>query len=312
MQRDDDATAQMAAAGALRVTRASYPLHIAAGAMVAALAGSAQGQPSETAAQQLAALHALVLDPARTFSISKTLAELNEIETRLGPESTDRGEVAFLCGLVEEKAGRAETSIPASIEALRIDGAHPFLSPEDRLMTNYRVAKQSKAQDNCQTAIPYYQRVVALMADDTKLTDGQRFGVRGDLGYCLHEVGKYIEARALNQTLLADSMRVFGPEDRRLLPTLINLAQNNYELHDVAAARASLQQVLAIATPLHDTDHVDTALFQLGVLAYENGEPDEARRLMRQRLRLAEQDGDADSIANAKRDLDILEEKLAH
>ena len=57
--------------GALRLIRSSYCSHIAAGAMAVAVAASALGQPSETVAQQLAALHALVLDPLRTFSISQ-------------------------------------------------------------------------------------------------------------------------------------------------------------------------------------------------------------------------------------------------
>ena len=106
-------------------------------------------------------------------------------------------------------------------------------------------------------------------------------------------------------------MRAFGPDDKRLLRTLVNLAQNDYELHDRAAARADLERMLAVATALHDSGHVDTALFQLGVLAYEGGKADEARELMRRRLFLAEASGDAARIRAARRDLDELERKLA-
>lgn len=287
-----------------------YP-HIAAGALAMVLAAPALGQPSGPVAQQLAALHALVLNPVRSFSVSRTLAELDDIEARTVPDSAERGEVAFLRGLVEQKAGRPDSSVPPSIEALRIDGAHPFLSPHERLMTHYRVASQAKAQGDCRTAIPFYQRLVALVAADATLTDSQRLGVRADLGYCRHEVGEYAAALALNRVLPADAERAFGPEDGRLLPMLINIAQNSYELQDAASARATLQRVLAVATALHDADHVDAALFQLGVLACEGGEPDEARRLMRQRLHLAEQDGDRNRIRRARRDLDVLEDKLA-
>ncbi len=213
--------------------------------------------------------------------------------------------------MIDQKAARPGPSIKVSVEALRIDDVHPFLSPHERLMTNYRVASQAKDEGDCRTAASYYERTLPLAVADAALTDSQRLSLRGDLGYCLHEVGRYADARAVNRALLDDAARVFGPGDRRLLPVLVNLAQNDYDLHEPEAARADLDRMLALATALHDAGHVDTALFQLGVLAYEGGRADEARRLMGHRLALAEASGDADRIHAARRDLDELERKLA-
>ena len=138
-----------------------FRMQALAAALTAVLCGHAQAQVPDPVSRQLADLHALLLDPSRMFSISRSLAELEAIQPQTAPDSRERGEVFFLRGLVEQKAERPGPSVKSSIEALRIDDATPFLSPHERLMTHYRVASQAKDEGNCRTAIPYYQRGAA-------------------------------------------------------------------------------------------------------------------------------------------------------
>ena len=97
-----------------------------------------------------------------------------------------------------------------------------------------------------------------------------------ELAYCLHEAGRYAQARALNEATLAAQMKRSGAESAALLPVLNNLAQNEYELKDDAAAEATLQRMLAIATAAGDGEHADSALMQLGALSFETGHGEQA------------------------------------
>jgi tetratricopeptide (TPR) repeat protein len=259
---------------------------------------------------QLQALADRLLDPNSMISISASLAELDTIEPHTAPDSVERGRVDHLRALVEWKAHRLDASIGHYTAALRIDAKTPFLSADERLMANYNAAKQAEHNGECKIALPFYQTAAALMAPDPSHSESQRLGIQESIGYCLHELGRFEEARHVNTAVLAGGERLFGLADPKLIPVLINLAQNDYELHQPAAARAGLQRVLAIATQAGDAEHVDSALFQLGVLAFEAGQPDEARRYMTRRLTLARAAGDAARIQRAQDDLDVLEDKL--
>ncbi len=268
---------------------------------------AAEGGPT---AGRLAAIHALVFDPQATFSVRAVLADLDGIEPLTAPDSAERGEVLRLRSFVEGKGGRAEDSIRHGEEALRLDVAHPFLPRADRVSLHYGVARQAEAAGRCETAIPHYQAVLPLLAENGTSLDGQ-LGTRQRLAFCLHEAGRFAEARQANESLLADSRALFPPDDPKTFPARINLAQNQYSLRDAAAARATLESLLADATRAHNAETTDTALFQLGVLAFEAGRPGEALGLMDRRLSLARAAGDAKRIAVAERDLQTLHDKLA-
>jgi len=145
-------------------------------------------------------------------------------------------------------------------------------------------------------------------ADD--FTENQRLGVRERLGYCLHEVGRFAEARTLNEIVLARGAPLFGQDSPKLMVVLTNLAQSCHELKDMGGARSYLDRWLAIAMHAGATEQIEQALFQEGVLAFETGAPDEARAFMQTRVLVATQSGDAERIQTARQDLDILEQKL--
>jgi len=71
-----------------------------------------------------------------------------------------------------------------------------------------------------------------------------------------------------------------------------------------------LRRALAIARKAGDDDVADDALFQLGVLAFERGDLDGARRWMRQRTDAALQAQDDERLARAKADADELERRI--
>jgi tetratricopeptide (TPR) repeat protein len=267
--------------------------------------------PPDGASARLDALAARVMDPTAMLSVSATLAQLDEIEPQTAPGSVDRGRVANLRGLIEYKGHRVRPSIEHYTAALGIDAQTPFLNAQDRLMANYNIATQAESAGQCEQAVPYFRTVAALMAADPSQTEAKRLGVQERLGYCLHELKRYAEAQQVNQAVLAGGESLYGPNDPKLMTVLINLAQNDYELHQPDAARGLLQRVLAIATASGDADRVDTALFQLGVLAFESGSPGEATQLMTRRLQLAKTSGDPSRVHRAQEDLDILEEKAA-
>jgi len=96
----------------------------------------------------------------------------------------------------------------------------------------------------------------------------------------------------------------------RLTTVLVNIAQNSYLLGRLDESEAALRRALAIARKAGDDDVADDALFQLGVLAFERGDLDGARRWMRQRTDAALQAQDDERLARAKADADELERRI--
>ena len=111
-------------------------------------------------------------------------------------------------------------------------------------------------------------------------TQTQILGVYEDEGYLLHEQKKYREALQANQRLLPVAReRLQALGQPELLRGLLtNLAQNSYELGDMEQARGYLQQRLDIALQAQDHDTVYDCYFQLMVLAHEQGQPQQARQ----------------------------------
>jgi tetratricopeptide (TPR) repeat protein len=268
----------------------------------------AGGEAAELA--RLRELHRTLMDPEQTFSIRATLAELDALEARI-PEgdSPARGEFNFLRGYLHSRREEAEEAVRFTREALRIDAAIPFLEEGDRTYALYRLATNAKAAQAWDTAVTAYERVIPRLAEDAQFDDGQRLGVQADFGYCLHEAGKYAEALTINKATLARGEALYGADSPELLVVITNLAQNAYELKDFAAARAFLERRLATATRHQEVSHVDDSLFQLGVLAFEEGKPQEAEDFMQRRLELARKSGDEARIEAAEEDLRILHEK---
>ena len=263
-----------------------------------------------SAAERLAAVHARVFDPNATFSVRAVLSELDDIEAVTTPGSRERGQILRLRSFVEEKGGRREDSIRHGEDALGIEATHPFLSLEDKVSLHYGIARQAEAAGRCAVAIPHYRAALPLMAENGTSPNGQ-LGTRQRLAFCLHEAGQFAEARRVNEALLADSRALLAPDDPRTFPARTNLAQNEYSLGDTAGARTTLESLLSDAERAQDAETIDTALFQLGVLAFEGGRASEALDFMDRRLALARASRDAARLAAAQRDLQTLHDKLS-
>lgn len=272
--------------------------------------GTASTASSDPVAR-LTQINELVMDRNRSFSISATLAELDALEPRLpsGDEAA-RGRLAYLRGFVLFRAGRAEESLSAAAVALRIDEATAFLSAHERSRFLYNVATQAEDMGRWATAIDAYREAVDHFDADPSVTRDQRLGTRERLAFCLHEAGRHAEAMAVNREVLAGGESLFGPDSDKLLTVVTNLAQNAHALGEPAEARIFLDRRLDIATRHGVQDHIDEALFQLGVLAYETGDAGEAESFMKRRLELAEASGNRSRIADAREDLDELYRKL--
>lgn len=261
-------------------------------------------------ADRLAAIRTMVLDPATRFSVRAVLAELDTIEPLTAVESADRGRVMQLRSFVENKGERAEDSIRHGEDALRIQAVHPFLDLDDQVSLRYSLARQAERLGRCGAAIPQYRAVLPLMAQNGVSQSGQ-LGTRQRLAFCLHDAGQFAEAREINRAILAEAMALFPASDPRTFTARINLAQNEYELGDAAAARTVLERLLTDATAANDADTMDKSLFQLGVLAFEGHHHADALGFMERRLALARDSGDPARITAAREALDVLHDKLS-
>ncbi|MDR2690526.1 MAG: tetratricopeptide repeat protein [Azoarcus sp.] len=279
-------------------------------ALMMALGLSCNASGGTTVLERLREMHQMLMDPEQIFSISATMTELDALAAKIpSGDSPARGEVDFLRGYVHGRKGESAEAVHFTREALRIDAVTSFLTENDRNYALYRLAVNAKDAGEWEIAIDAYKRVIPRFARNPALDDSQRLGMQENLGFCLHEAGKYAEAMTINKKVLAGGERLFGAKSPELLNVINNLAQNAYELKDYVAARIYLERRLKIAAQHEEVFHVDDSLFQLGVLAFEQGQPKEAEDFMKRRLELARKSGDEDRIKNAEEDLRVLYEK---
>jgi tetratricopeptide (TPR) repeat protein len=287
-----------------RIPRLSAALRRVA-LIAAVLAGPAA---AETANDKIKVLHDLIMNPDSRLSASDTLTMFDLVDA--APGSRDAGRIDHLRAVIEAKVGPIDDAIRHGENALTIDAAQPFLEPKERMHLEYDVGNLYLAKQDCLDAIPHYRKSITFMTTANGVTEDQKLGTEEQVAYCLHEVKDYAAARDLNQKVLDAGAILHGAHSPLLIAGLVNLAQNEYALGDHAAARASLERVLDIATTANDAEKVDVSLFQLGVLAFEDGRKDEAVKLMERRLELAKAIGNADRIAAAQAALDELHKKL--
>jgi len=251
------------------------------------------------------------MDPSQVFSISATLTELDSLEKKIAAgDQQARGELNYLRGFVLYRAGRSTASLPHSLEALRIDTLRPFLADNERTRLTYDIALRAEESGDWATAIEFYEKAIPLFDSASEYSEDQRLALRERKAYCLHEAGRYSEALALNKQVLEAGENLFGPDSEKLLVVITNISQNAYALSDLKTARRFLDRVLTIATKHNRQTHMANALFQLGVLSFEQGQFKEAEDFMKRRLALARNSGVSSRITDAQEDLDALYEKM--
>lgn len=273
-----------------------------------------RSSPAQQFAQRFTPLRDTVYDEGAMFSgsaMSADLAALRPLAETLGAESAELAELLWLQFVVYSKRQMDDEGLPLGLRALAIRSARGSLTPTDRYQQHYALGESALQSEEYDTAIDHL-RQAAHWADQegAALSMEQKLGIREEIGYALHEAGRFSQALAHNQQLLADAQAAFGTStDVRLSGLINNLAQNAYELGDHAAARSHLAQRLALGQALHDDDIVLDTLFQQGVLAHETGDAALARSLFEQRVAMAHVSGDEDLLAETQATLAELAER---
>lgn len=270
--------------------------------------------PAHRFARRFTPLRDTVYDANAMFSGSAMSADLEALlplAERLGPESAELADLLWLQFVVLAKRQMDTEGLPLGLRALAIRSTRDALTPTDRYEQHYAIGKSALRAEDYDTAIDHLRQAAHWSADPSAtLSLDQKLGMREEMGYALHEAGRFAEALAHNQQLLADAQSALdsGP-DRRFSGLINNLAQNAYELGDHAQALAYLQQRLALGQALQDNDIMLDTLFQQGVLAHETGNAAGARSLFEQRVALAQASGDNDLLEEAQARLDELIER---
>lgn len=270
--------------------------------------------PADKFARRFNPLRDTVYDADAMFSgsaMSEDLEALLPLAVRMGTESAELADLLWLQFVVFAKRQLSDEGLPLGLRALAIRIARGGLTPTDRYEQHYAIGKSAVQAEAYDTAIEHLQQAAEWSAHaSATLSLDQKLGIREEIGYALHEAGRFAEALAHNQLLLADAQSAFGTAtDERLSGLINNLAQNAYELGDHAQAQAYLQQRLALGQALQDNDIVLDTLFQQGVLAHEAGDAERARTLFEQRIAIARASGDEDLLEDAQARLDELTER---
>lgn len=282
-----------------------------------ALAQTPPAAPGTTAADvaglraRLDALDAMIFDPAATFSASKTLEDLRLVEGEIGSRAElarERKQVLHLIGIVEYKRGDMEAARDALLQSLAIDTGDPVT--ERIVRDHYLVAGIAADQEDYDLAIAHYRSAADLADGVPGLTDDEKAGIREKLGYVLHEAKRYQDALAVNTGVLATGERLFGADSPKLMTVLTNLAQNAHALGRPGEAEAYLQRCRGIARASGDVEKEQDMLFQLGVLAFETGQPAAARTYMKDRIKLLAAANEPDLLDAAKQDYAELLRRL--
>ncbi len=274
----------------------------------------ASPSPAEQFAQRFNPLRDTVYDASAMFSgsaMSADLASLRPLAESLGSESSQLAQLLWLQFIVYSKRQMDDEGLPLGLRALAIRTALSDLTPSDRYEQHYAIGESALQSEEYDTAIEHL-RQSAHWADHegASLSAEQKLGIREEIGYALHEAGRFGEALSHNQRLLADARMAFDSEtDARLSGLINNLAQNAYELGDPTQARHYLQQRLALGQALKDDGIVLDTLFQQGVLAHETGDSALARTLFQQRVAMAYASGDGDLLEETQATLAELTER---
>jgi tetratricopeptide (TPR) repeat protein len=267
----------------------------------------------EDLSARVAALKAEIYDPNVTFSRSAKLAELR----MLVDDGKARGNALdavrdslLMIALIESKGGETKDVVAACREAFAIKDASTL--PDERsARAHHMCADHLKDLEEFEEAATHYRLGIQSMKLAPVFTEDQRLGSGQDLGYVLHEAGKYQEALENNLEVLAGGERLHGAENPLLRSLVTNIAQNLHSLERKTDAGPYLLRALAMARADEKVWHEQDLLFQLGVLAHETGDNETARRHMKERIDVIKKHKRDDLLADATDDLKILEDKIA-
>lgn len=262
--------------------------------------------PQLSFAERFKPLHDTLVDPEGLFSgaqMHSDLLALIPLAKAQGDHSAELAQLYAALALLQGKRDEWEDQQHYGDLALAIQQHNPVLPADEVLGLHYSLSLGAGELEQPERAIEHLRAAIALLPQDKRLTPRQQFGLRQELGYWLHEQGRYSEALAYNQQLLADAEAVFGPDEADLTGMLTNLAQNTYELKQFTQSEAYLQRVVSLSRQHGKFDIEFEGLFQLGVLAHEQGDNATAERYFHQRVALAKQAEEGYWLERAEDDL---------
>ncbi len=262
--------------------------------------------PHSTFAERFTPLRTTLLDPEGIFSGSQMhtdLTALIPLAQARGENSVELAQLYAALALLQGKRDKWEDQRSYGLKALAIQEHNPALAPDEVLALHYSLSMGAAELELTEQVIEHLRAAIALIPQDHSLDVRQQFGLRQELGFWLHMNGDYAAALAHNQQLLADAEATFGADEAELTGMLTNLAQNAYELKNMAQSEAYLQRVVSLSRQHDKLDIELDGLFQLGVLAHEQGDNAQALRYFQQRVELARTADDDYLLERAEEDL---------
>ncbi len=255
--------------------------------------------------ERVAALRALVHDSSARFSASQIITELQQLEQTARARSDAQPElrqVLILMGIVECQRGETAKARDLLRAGLNI-AAGESVDPSQITRDHYFLASLATDLKDFQTAAEHYGKAAELAKTAPGFETNQRLGIREKHGFALCEAKRFAEAYEVNSALLADAERHFGVDDHHLSTVLINTAQNLYALGRLPEAERYLQRCLRLARAREDGEREQDLLYQLAVLAGEQGRPMEARAYLTERIERLEKLGITGRLEAARRGL---------
>ncbi len=263
--------------------------------------------------RRVAELRISVRGPAADYDPSSLTTELQELLSSarlLSDARPELRELLILLGRVECKRGELAQARDHLIDGLAMD-AGSAADANELTRDHYLLAGVALDLKRFQTAAEHYAKAVEYSSTATEFDANRRLGIRERFAFALHEAKRYDEACAANLALLEDAGKLFGAGDHRLSTVLINTAQNLYALKKLAEAQSYLERALDIAQARSDIEREQDLLYQLAVLASEQGSADEARGYLAERVERLEKRGPGKLLESARRSLEHFDRNRA-
>jgi tetratricopeptide (TPR) repeat protein len=256
--------------------------------------------------ERVEAVRALVYGSNANFSASQVITDLQQLMHEARARSDAQPElrqVLILMGVVECKRGEAAKARDLLRAGLGIE-AGESVDLNQLTRDHYFLASVASDLKDFQSAAEHYGKAAELAKTAPGFDTNQRLGIREKHGFALCEARRFAEAYEINSALLTDAERHFGVDDQHLSTVLINTAQNLYALGRLPEAERYLQRCLAMFRARDDIDREQDLLYQLAVLAGEQGRPTEARVYLTERIKRLEKIGTAQRLESARRGLE--------
>jgi len=263
--------------------------------------------------QRLAEFRASMSAPGANYDPIPLVSELQELLSSARVRSDARPELRqllIMLGKVEFKRGDLPKARDFLIDGLAID-AGTAADANELTLDHYFLAGVAGDLKSFQTAAEHYGQAVEFSKAASDFDENLRLGIRERFAFALHEAKRYDDACAANLALIEDAERLLGAGDQRLSTVLINTAQNLYALKKLAEAQTYLKRALAIAQGRSDIEREQDLLYQLAVLASEQGRAAEARGYLAERVERVAKRGPSKLEEAARRSLEHFDRNQA-